>query len=124
MMLKYIFIIATVQIAMAFTSLSCKKDKVLTFHNDAEILNADKSLRPCKGTDLCNCPGGFFIHIDGVSDPQGKCIACNSFKALQFPDGFDLGDNPAFPVAVTIDWKYDTLSCDSSRISIIHIVKR
>ena len=94
------------------------------FHSDAEITGIDKSTRPCNGNDPCNCPGGFFFHIDDMQDPQGKCISCNSFKALQLPADFTLDSHIQFPFAVRIDWQYDTLSCDSSRIRIINITKR
>ena len=121
-MLKFIIIVA-VQVMMFSNSFN-QKDDVQTHHNRAEIINADKSMRPCNNTDPCNCPGGFFIHIDGVPNPNGKCISCTSFKTMQLPEGFALGDHPQFPIAVTIDWTYDTLSCDSSRISILNIIKR
>ncbi len=109
---------------MMFTTPCVEKSDSQVYHNNAEIMSADKSMRPCNSHDPCNCPGGFFIHIDGVPDPKGKCIYCTSFKTLQFPDGFTLGDHPQFPVIVTIDWKYDTLSCDSSRIIIFKIATR
>lgn len=93
-------------------------------HNNAMITSRDKSMRPCNSSAPCDCPGGFFLHIDDVPDPKGKCISCTSFKTLRFPDGFILGDDTKLPVAVTIDWKYDSLSCDSSRITILTIARR
>ena len=94
------------------------------YHNNAEIMGIDRSMRPCNINDLCNCPGGFFVNIEGVNDPNGKCVSCNSFKTKQFPKSFHLNENEVFPLAVAIEWKYDTLSCDSSRIDIIKIVRR
>ena len=117
-----ITILAAISATIIFTSLSIKKDRENIYHNNAEILKADNSPRPCHEDDRCNCPGGFLIHIDSVADPHGSCILCNHFKAMQFPGGFDAGEK--FPVAVTIDWKFDTPGCDSSRISIISIVRR
>jgi hypothetical protein len=122
--MRLILTLLIIPSAIFFTSLSNNKDKEQVYHNDAEIMNADKSLRPCNVNNLCNCPGGFFIHIEGVNDPHGKCTFCNSFKTMQFPEDFAMGDKPQFPIAVTIDWKYDSLSCDSSRINIIKIAKR
>lgn len=103
--------------------LSCKKEGE-QYTNNAEIIMIDNSLRPCRLDDPCDCPGGFLIHIDSVPAPHGNCIFCTSFKAMQFPAGFNLGDNPQFPIAIKIDWKYDTLLCDSSRIDIIRIARR
>ena len=55
--------------------------------NNAEIDGIDNSLRPCWLDDLCDCPGGFFIQIDGVPNPNGNCIFCKRFKAGQLPKG-------------------------------------
>jgi hypothetical protein len=104
--------------------ISIEIDSTPVYQNDAEVLNADKSMRPCNTNDPCNCPGGFFIHIEGLPAPHGKCISCSAFKALEFPENFDLGNEPAFPISVPIYWKFDSLSCDSSRIHIISISKR
>ena len=104
--------------------LSCKKEKGEQYMNNAEIKGIDNSLRPCRLDDPCNCPGGFLIHIDNIADPHGNCSLCNSFKAMQLPAGFNLGNNPQFPVKIKIDWKYDTLICDSTRIHITRIERR
>ena len=92
--------------------------------NNAEIIGIDNSLRPCSVDAPCDCPGGYFIHIDNVPDPNGNCTFCKSFKALQLPKSFSLGANPQFPIAIKIDWRYDSLLCDSSRIVITRIAKR
>lgn len=123
-MLTLRIIQAAIYSLMLFIYPSFEKGKCPTYHNEAEITGADRSMRPCNANDPCNCPGGFFIHIDHVPDPKGKCISCTSFKTMQFPDGFILDSHPQFPIAVTIDWNYNALSCDSSRINIIHISKR
>ncbi len=123
-MLNLIIVTVTIHLMMIFPHPCINKGDVQTYHNNAEIMSADKSMRPCNNNDPCNCPGGFFIHIDSVPNPNGKCISCTSFKTMQFPNGFTLGDHTQLPVKVTIDWKYDTLSCDSSRISIINIATR
>lgn len=110
-------------LAMSVSS-SCQKEKVQLYRNDAEILSRDNSMRPCNVNDPCNCPGGFYIQIDGVANPHGKCIGCTSFKTLKFPGGFELSNTTVFPVPVIIEWKYDKLSCDSSRIIITSIRRR
>jgi hypothetical protein len=120
--LQFILLLASVITALAI--FSCKKDKAEEYTNNAEITMIDNSVRPCRLDDPCNCPGGFFIHIDNVPDPHGSCILCTSFKALKLPAGFELGDNPLFPIPVKISWKYDALSCDSSRIDITSIARR
>src|SRR5712671_1975574 len=89
---------------VALTFLSCKKDE--QYMNNAEITGVDNSSRPCLVDDPCNCPGGTIITIDNISNPNGY------FRAVQLPAGFILGSNATFPIAVKIDWKYDTaLSC-------------
>jgi hypothetical protein len=103
---------------------SCKKAEDMQYMNTAEINGIDNSLRPCQVNDPCDCPGGYFIHIDNVPDPNGSCTFCKSFKAMKLPNDFTLGSNPQFPVAVKINWKYDSLLCDSSRIIITSIAKR
>ena len=115
-------ILFTISIVVTLSSVSCKKEK--QYMNTAEITGIDNSLRPCPVNDPCSCPGGFFIHIDNVPDPNGNCTFCKVFKAMQLPKDFALGNNPQFPVAVKIDWKYDSLLCDSSRIVITSIAKR
>lgn len=92
--------------------------------NNAEIVGIDNSLRPCSVNAPCDCPGGYFIHIDNVPDPNGNCTFCKSFKALQLPKSFTLGANPQFPVSIKMDWRYDSLLCDSSRIVITRMARR
>ena len=118
------FILFAFSVIMTLTILSCKKEKEEQYMNNAAIDGIDNSLRPCWLDDLCDCPGGFFIQIDGVPNPNGNCIFCKRFKAGQLPKGFNLGNNPQFPIAVKIDWKLDSLHCDSSRIDITRIARR
>ena len=122
MMQQLASILFTISVIIIVPVTSCKKDK--QYMNTAEITGIDNSLRPCPVNDPCSCPGGFFIHIDNVPDPNGNCTFCKSFKALQLPKDFTLGNNPQFPVAVKIDWTYDSLLCDSSRIVITKIARR
>ena len=91
--------------------------------NTAEITGIDNRLTPCLVTEPCNCPGGFYIHIDNVPDLNGNCTLCKVSKAVQLPKEFTF-NNSQFPIAVKIDWKYDSLLCDSSRIVITNIARR
>ncbi len=116
-----LYILAALLLAISVEPSPCKPQQEKLFHNNAEILSMDLSTRPCNVHDPCNCPGGYFINIDRVPDPHGKCIGCTSFKTMKFPEGFTLSDTEKFPVAVIIDWKYDELNCDSSRIIITKI---
>jgi hypothetical protein len=115
-------ILFTISIIITLSIVSCKKER--QYMNTAEITTIDNSLRPCPVNDPCSCPGGFFIHIDNVPDPNGNCPFCKVYKTMQLPKDFTLGNNPQFPVAVKIDWKYDSLLCDSSRIVITNIARR
>jgi len=124
MMRQLITILITISVISILSIVSCKKDSGKQYMNTAEITGIDNSLRACLVSAPCDCPGGFFIHIDNVPDPNGNCIGCKSFKAMQLPKDFDLGNNPRFPVAVKIDWRYDSLLCDSSRIVITGIARR
>ena len=122
--MSYFNLISSLLLVISLSDSDCRKEKLHLYHNDAEIISIDKSTRPCNVNDPCNCPGGYFIHIDGVPEPHGKCIGCTSFKAMKLPEGFAINDATTFPVAVTIDWKYDLLNCDSSRIMITSIKRR
>ena len=115
-------ILFAISIFITLTIASCKKEK--QYMNTAEITGMDNSLRVCQVNDPCSCPGGFFIHIDNVPDPNGNCTFCKVFKAMQLPKDFDSGNNLQFPIAVKIDWKYDSLLCDSSRLIITGIARR
>ena len=119
-----IFILFSVSIIMCLSFFSCKKENEKIYINNAEITGEDNSLRPCWLNKPCDCPGGYFIHIDNVSHPVGNCMLCNFFKAVKLPQSFNLGDNPQYPIAVKINWQYDTMLCDSSHIDIISIIKR
>jgi hypothetical protein len=115
-------ILFAISIIIIISIVSCKKEK--QYMNNAEITGIDNSLRPCLINYPCDCPGGYFIHIDNVPDPNGSCTFCKSFKAMKLPNGFTLGNNPQFPIAIKMDWKYDSLLCDSSRIVITNIALR
>jgi hypothetical protein len=115
-------ILFAILVFITLTIVACKKEK--QYMNTAEITGIDNSLRACLVTAPCDCPGGFFIRIDNVPDPNGNCIGCKSFKAMQLPKDFDLGNNLQFPIAIKMDWRYDSLLCDSSRIVITNIARR
>ena len=87
--MKYVILLFALSKIILPNNLYHKEDPQV-YHNNAEIVNIEKSMRPCNINDPCNCPGGFFINIDGVKDPDGKCVSCNSFKTRQFPKGFQL----------------------------------
>jgi hypothetical protein len=103
---------------VALTFVSCNKDE--QYMNNAEIIGVDNSSRPCLADDPCNCPGGMYITIDNVSNPNGY----SNFRAVQLPAGFTLGDHAIFPIAVKIDWKYDTAHACTNRIDVTRIGRR
>ena len=90
---------------------SCKKQEIF-YSNNAEII----------GYDMRMCPscGGLEITIDGISNPNGNQF----FLAGELPSNFSLGDNPKFPVPVTMDWKTDSAHCLGNYIEIIRIKRR
>ena len=102
-----LFAILTV---MAFTILSCKKDE--PYMSNAKIIGFDLK--------LCPCCGGHEVTIDNFSNPNGYPY----FLAEQLPAGFNLGDNPKFPIAVKIDWKTNTAQCFGNYIVITRIARR
>ena len=114
-------ILFAISVFITLTIASCKKE--MQYMNNAEITGIDNRLTPCLVTDPCSCPGGYFIHIDNVPDPNGSCTFCKVFKAVQLPKEFTF-NNSQFPIAVKIDWRYDSLLCDSSRIVITSIARR
>ena len=69
---------------------------------------------------MCICCGGLEITIDNVTNTNGS----NYFLIEQLPTGFTLGNNPKFPIAVTIDWKIDTTHCFGNYIDITRIARR
>jgi len=84
---------------------------------NAEIVGIDNRMIPCLGSDTCNCPGGIYITIDNVTALNG-----HSFKAKLYPHNFKY--TAPFPIAVKIDWEYDTIPCGGNRIDILKIAKR
>ncbi len=71
-------------------------------------------------TRMCVCCGGTTIVIDGISNPNGNA----DFLIGKLPDGFILGNNLQFPIAVKIDWKIDSVHCFGNYIDISRITKR
>ena len=80
--------------------------------SNAEIIGED--------VKECACCGGLEFTIDNVSNPNGNSF----FLVDQLPAGFNLGNNPKFPIAVKIDWKIDTVHCFGNYIYITRIVKQ
>ncbi len=85
--------------------------------SNAEITGIDTRSNVCNLNDPCNCPGGFFVIIENVSSPTGA-----TFRAKNLPDYFVLGDKPAFPVSIKINWQHD-IQCNSD-IVITKILRR
>jgi hypothetical protein len=81
---------------------SCKKEQ--HYMNNAEI-SVDDRLVACFTSDPCNCPGGFFVFIDGVSNVNGR-----TYKAPKLPLNFTVKQSS---MAVKIDWVYDTAKCNN-----------
>ena len=69
---------------------------------------------------MCPCCGGMKITIDNVPNLNGKTY----FLTGQLPSGFNLGDNPDFPIPVKIDWKIDTAHCFGNYVDISRIARR
>ena len=80
--------------------------------NNAQIVGIDAR--------ECPCCGGIEISIENVPNPSGN----NYFLASQLPQGFNLGANPTFPIAIKLDWKKDTAGCFGNYISVLRIAKR
>ncbi|MBZ5856818.1 hypothetical protein [Flavihumibacter profundi] len=91
---------------------SCKKEKPYQYKNTAQIIGYD--LRDCP------CCGGYQVTIDNVPNPNGNSF----FLAGEFPSNFSLGTNPAFPVAVKMDWEVLTTTCFGNYIKISKIEKQ
>ncbi|MEO6221500.1 MAG: hypothetical protein ABIO81_13790 [Ginsengibacter sp.] len=107
---RLIFILVAISAIIALANISCKKEK--PYMNNAEIIGAD--LR------LCPCCGGHKITIDNVLNPNNFSY----FLVAQLPAGFDLGDNPKYPIVVKIDWDIDTLHCYGNFINISRIARK
>lgn len=89
--------------------------------NNAEI-GPDNRESPCFASDPCHCPGGFFVSIDNVSNPNGN----STYKAFKLPPNFMVDNNPnraQFPIAVKIDWYFNTVRCNNF-IDITRIARR
>jgi hypothetical protein len=83
--------------------------------NTAKI-SLDNRLIPCLQSDTCDCPGGLFVVIDNVPFLNGE-----PFKATIYPTDFNYA--PPFPIAVKIDWRYDSIPC-GNRIIITKIARQ
>lgn len=90
--------------------LSCKKEE--TYMSNANIIGLDAR--------MCACCGGTEIVIDDVANPNGNSY----FLIGQLPAGFNLGNNPKFPIAVKIDFKIDSTHCFGNYINITRISRR
>lgn len=113
------FILFEISVIVTLTILSCKKEE--HYMNNAEI-SVDNRESPCLTSDLCNCPGGFFVFIDNVSNPNGNSI----YKAFKLPSNFIMANNfnrNGLPIKVKIDWKFDMGNCNNI-IDITRIEKR
>ena len=89
--------------------------------SNAEI-SVDNRESPCLTSDPCNCPGGYFVFIDNVSNVNGNA----AFKAHNLPQSFLAAtqfNNNGSPIAVKIDWVYDTTACKNV-IDITRIARR
>lgn len=102
-------IITALLIFMTLFTTGCKKDD--TYMNNAVIIGEDMR--------LCVCCGGLVIKIENVQNP-----AIGFFLAGQLPPGFNLGDNPKYPIPVKIDWKIDSVRCYGNYILISRIARR
>lgn len=69
---------------------------------------------------MCACCGGTEIVIDNLVNTNGNAW----FLIGHLPTGFNIGDNPVFPIAVKVDWKTDTAHCFGNYINITRIVRR
>ena len=67
-------------------------------------LTPDLRETPCSPNYNCNCPGGYFVTIDGVTSSNGE-----PFRAIKIPSDFNY--NQPFPISVKINWNYDPLIC-------------
>ena len=111
-MLRFLFFSASIFISFAVAS--CNKAE--QYMNTAEV-SVDNRLAPCLPDDTCDCPGGLFVSIDNVSSINGQ-----PFKATIYPTNFSY--TPPFPIAVKIDWKYDSIPCGSNSIIITKIARQ
>jgi hypothetical protein len=102
-------IIFALFIFMTLFTPGCKKDD--TYMNNAVILGEDMR--------LCVCCGGLEIKVENVQNP-----AIGFFLAGQLPPGFNLGDNPKYPIPVKIDWKIDSVRCYGNYITISKMTRR
>jgi len=104
--LRYTFLACGIFIFLSVAS--CKKEK--PFQNNATLIGFD--------VRACPCCGGLKIVIDNVPSPNG-----DFFLVDTLPAEFELGDNPAFPILVKIDWKIGT-QCLGNYVEISRIARR
>ena len=100
-------------LAIIWTFYSCIKSNP-AYMNNAKITGIDMRMCPTP------CCGGFEITIDNVPVPNSGSY----FFVAQMPDGFNVGNNPKFPIPVSIDWKMDSTHCQGNFIDITRIEKR
>lgn len=89
---------------------SCRKD--CAFMSNAEIIGYD--MRECP------CCGGLEITIDKEVPPN----AGSFFLISELPSYYKIGDNPAFPIRVKIDYRIDTTGCFGNFVKILKIANR
>ena len=99
-----------VLIALTLAITGCKKEA--PYMSNAEITGFDYK--------MCLCCGGIEITIDNAPNPNGNTY----FLIDQLPTNFTLGNNPKFPIAVTVDWKIDTAHCFGNYVDITRIARR
>ena len=99
---SFIFIVLTMP--------SCKKEE--TYMSNVNIVGLDAR--------MCACCGGTEIVIDNVANTNGNSY----FLIGQLPAGFNLGNNPKFPIAVKIDFKIDSTHCFGNYVGISKIARR
>lgn len=80
--------------------------------SNAEIIGLD--------TKMCPCCGGTEIIINNVQNPNGNSY----FLIGKLPSNFIISDNPKFPIAVKVDWKFNTLHCFGNYVDITRIARR
>lgn len=106
-MKKYFFILVFL-FSMVF--FGCKKGH--SFESNATLIGYD--MRECP------CCGGLEITIDNVKPPDGWSF----FLVNELPPDFKLGDNPHFPIKVSIDYSIDTIHCFKNMVNISRIQRR
>ncbi len=109
-MKHYLTLNAVTLLILVVTILSCTKGEHYT--SNGEIIGLDPR--------TCICCGGAEITIDNVQNPNGTSY----FLIGKKPSNFNIGNNPKFPITVTLDYTIDTAHCFGSYINITRIARR